>query len=109
MRERAFGRRRSACPSVCEVFDAKTVDGALALEAVDTLGLDDLDRKYLRTIRDIYEGGPVGLDAIAATMGDDSDTLEDVVEPYLLRIGFVARTRQGRKLTVQAGEYLAAR
>ncbi len=90
-------------------FDAKTVDGALALEAVDTLGLDDLDRKYLRTIRDIYEGGPVGLDAIAATMGDDSDTLEDVVEPYLLRIGFVARTRQGRKLTVQAGEYLAAR
>lgn len=84
-------------------FDEETVDRALTLEAVDRLGLDDLDRKYLRTIREVYEGGPVGLEAIAATMGDDGDTLEDVVEPYLLRIGFVARTRQGRKLT-GAGE-----
>jgi Holliday junction DNA helicase RuvB len=83
---------------------AATVDAAMRLESVDTLGLDDLDRKYLRTIRDVYEGGPVGLDAIAATMGDDSDTLEDLVEPYLLRMGFVARTRQGRKLTTSGAE-----
>ncbi|MDZ4829040.1 MAG: Holliday junction branch migration DNA helicase RuvB [Phycisphaerae bacterium] len=89
-------------------LDPQTVDAALKLEAIDQLGLDDLDRKYMRIIRDIYEGGPVGLDAIAATMGDDSDTLEDVVEPYLLRVGFVARTRQGRKLTAQGIEYLSS-
>ncbi len=90
-------------------LDAAVVDAALTLEGVDHLGLDELDRKYLRTIQTTYEGGPVGLEAIAATMGDDGDTLEDVIEPYLLRIGFVARTRQGRKLTGQANEYLARR
>lgn len=90
-------------------LDPATIDGALRLEAIDPLGLDELDRKYLRTIRDVYEGGPVGLDAIAATMGDDADTLEDLVEPYLLRIGFVARTRAGRKLTSAADDYLNAR
>ncbi|MFO0827408.1 MAG: Holliday junction branch migration DNA helicase RuvB [Phycisphaerales bacterium] len=88
-------------------LDETVVDGALKLEAIDGLGLDELDRKYLRIVRDVYEGGPVGLDAIAATMGDDSDTLEDLVEPYLLRVGFVARTRQGRKLTSAGVDYLA--
>ncbi len=88
-------------------LDAGIVDAALKLEGVDPLGLDELDRKYLRTIQDIYEGGPVGLEAVAATMGDDGDTLEDVIEPFLLRIGFVARTRQGRKLTAAAIEYLS--
>lgn len=83
------------------------VDEALRLEGVDALGLDDLDRKYLRTIAGTYEGGPVGLEAVAATMGDDAGTLEDVVEPYLLQIGFLARTRQGRRLTAAAGDYLA--
>jgi len=72
---------------------------ALELEGVDELGLDDLDRKYLKTILRTYGGGPVGLDAVAATMGEDAGTLEDVVEPYLLQVGFVARTRQGRRLT----------
>ncbi len=75
---------------------------ALQLEGVDGLGLDELDRKYLRTIADTYSGGPVGLEAIAATMGDDASTLEDVVEPYLLQIGYLARTRQGRCLTSRA-------
>ena len=79
---------------------------ALLLEGVDERGLDELDRKYLRTIADTYSGGPVGLEAIAATMGDDASTLEDVVEPYLLQIGFLARTRQGRCLTAQACEVL---
>jgi Holliday junction DNA helicase RuvB len=90
-------------------LDRTTVEAALELEGVDAIGLDELDRKYLRTIADTYEGGPVGVEAIAATMGDDGDTLEDVVEPYLLRIGFVARTRQGRKLTGAGSEYLGAR
>ncbi|MHC5027936.1 MAG: Holliday junction branch migration DNA helicase RuvB [Planctomycetota bacterium] len=80
--------------------DEDIVTEALALEGVDGLGLDDLDRAYLQTIARVYEGGPVGLEAIAATMGEDAGTLEDVVEPYLLQIGFLARTRQGRELTL---------
>jgi Holliday junction DNA helicase RuvB len=79
--------------------DAKVVADALRLEGIDDRGLDDLDRKYLRAIADIYRGGPVGLEAIAATLAEDAGTLEDVVEPYLLQIGFLARTRQGRRLT----------
>ena len=86
--------------------DASVVTDALALEGVDDEGLDELDRKYLRTIFDTYGCGPVGLEAIAATMGDDATTLEDVVEPYLLQKGFLARTRQGRCLTPRAGEHL---
>ncbi len=82
------------------------VDDALKLEGVDGLGLDDLDRKYLRVIGEVYEGGPVGLEAVAATLGEDAGTLEDVVEPYLLQIGFVARTRKGRQLTRAGAEFM---
>lgn len=82
------------------------VDDALRLEGVDALGLDELDRSYLRVIATTYSGGPVGLEAIAATMNEDSGTLEDVVEPYLLQIGFLARTRRGRELTRLACEHL---
>lgn len=77
----------------------QTAEEALALEGVDALGLDELDRKYLRAIAMVYDGGPVGLDAIAATMSEDTGTLEDVVEPFLLQIGYLARTRRGRALT----------
>jgi Holliday junction DNA helicase RuvB len=66
------------------------------MEGVDELGLDDLDRKYLRTIMDYYKGGPVGIEAIAATLNEESETLEDLVEPYLLKIGFLQRTSRGR-------------
>ena len=82
------------------------LDQALALEGIDRLGLDELDRAYLRCVATTYEGGPVGLDAIAATMNEDRGTLEDVVEPYLLQIGFLARTRQGRALTRLACDHL---
>ena len=82
------------------------VEAALKLEGVDDLGLDDLDRKYLDVIVKVYKGGPVGLEAIAATLGEDADTLEDMVEPYLLQIGFLARTRKGRQLTHTAAEHL---
>ncbi|MSR28436.1 MAG: Holliday junction branch migration DNA helicase RuvB [Phycisphaerales bacterium] len=78
---------------------APTVEAALHLEAIDSLGLDALDRTYLKTLGTTYEGGPVGVEAMAASIGEDSGTLEDVVEPYLLQIGFVARTRQGRRIT----------
>ncbi len=84
----------------------ESVAKALALEGVDALGLDELDRKYLRVIAQTYGGGPVGLEAIAATLADDAATLEDAIEPYLLQIGFLARTRQGRCLTKAACEYL---
>ena len=79
--------------------DRAVVTDALRLEGIDERGLDELDRKYMRAIAEIYGGGPVGLEAIAATLAEDSDTLEDLVEPYLLQIGFLARTRQGRRLT----------
>ncbi|GIW74538.1 MAG: Holliday junction ATP-dependent DNA helicase RuvB [Phycisphaerales bacterium] len=75
------------------------VDQALGLEGVDALGLDELDRAYLRTIATTYHGGPVGLEALAATMNEDPGTLEDMVEPFLLKLGFVARHRRGRELT----------
>lgn len=77
----------------------EVVNNALALEGIDETGLDQLDRMYLQTLETVYEGGPVGVEAVAATMGEDAGTLEDVVEPYLLQIGLLARTRQGRKLT----------
>ncbi len=79
-----------------------------ALEAlgVDEQGLDDLDRKYLRALIDYYQGGPAGVNALAATLGEDSDTLEDVVEPYLLKIGFVIRTPRGRMATKRAYAHL---
>jgi len=82
------------------------VAASLALEGVDELGLDELDRAYLRCIGTTYAGGPVGLEAVAATMNEDSGTLEDVVEPYVLQIGFLARTRRGRALTRAGCEYL---
>jgi Holliday junction DNA helicase RuvB len=82
-----------------ETITTMLADEALKLEGVDEQGLDELDRAYLRIIRDVYDGGPAGLEAIAATLGEDAGTLEDVVEPYLLQIGMLARTRQGRQLT----------
>lgn len=85
------------------------VDEALTLEGVDALGLDEMDRKYLRCIAETYEGGPVGLEAVAATLGDDSGTLEQAVEPYLLQLGFLARTRKGRQLTRAGAEHLGVR
>lgn len=88
------------------VIRPDTVAAALKLEGVDDQGLDELDRAYLRTIAKVYAGGPVGLDAAAATLNEDAGTLEDVVEPYLLKLGFLARTRRGRQLTPEAFAHL---
>ncbi len=79
---------------------------ALELAGIDDRGLDEQDRQFLRTIIDVYEGGPVGVDAVAATMGEERDTLEDVIEPYLLQNAFITRTRQGRRATKLAYEHL---
>ncbi len=83
-----------------------TVDAALKLEGIDELGLDELDRQFLRVMIETYRGGPVGIEAMAATLGEEVDTLVDVVEPFLLQMGFLARTRRGRLATVKAYEHL---
>ncbi len=75
------------------------VEKALEVQRIDALGLDDLDRAFLSALINTYTGGPAGIEAIAATMGQERDTLEDMVEPFLLQIGFVTRTRQGRCAT----------
>jgi Holliday junction DNA helicase RuvB len=80
-------------------IDLSVVNEALQLEGIDSAGLDTLDRSYLETLSTVYEGGPVGVEAIAATMGEDAGTLQDVVEPFLLQAGYLSRTRQGRKIT----------
>jgi holliday junction DNA helicase RuvB len=84
----------------------KTVQAALALEGVDNKGLTHLDRRYLTTIIEFYKGGPVGIEAIAATLQEETDTLVDVVEPYLLKIGMITRTSSGRKASESSYEHL---
>ena len=73
---------------------------------IDPLGLDAVDRKILLTIMDTFQGGPVGIQTIAATIGEDIDTLETVYEPFLLQIGFLARTPRGRVATPLAYQHL---
>jgi len=88
------------------VINKNTVQEALALEGVDNKGLTNLDRRYIKTIIDFYKGGPVGIEAIAATLQEESDTLVDVVEPFLLKIGFIVRTSSGRKASEAAYRHL---
>jgi Holliday junction DNA helicase RuvB len=73
---------------------------------VDAFGLDHLDRKLLTTIIEVYNGGPVGLKALAASLGEDRGTLEDINEPYLLQIGLLQRTPRGRMVTPKAHRHL---
>jgi holliday junction DNA helicase RuvB len=82
-----------------------TVDvahSALGLEGVDDHGLDELDRSFLRTIIDHYQGGPVGVEALSATLNEEVDTLVDMVEPFLLKEGFISRTKTGRRANESA-------
>lgn len=79
---------------------------ALQLIQVDPLGLDQIDHKMLQSIVSHFKGGPVGLDTIAATIGEESQTIEDVYEPYLLQIGFLQRTPRGRMVTALAYKHL---
>ena len=80
----------------------QSVQAALELEGIDKLGLTSLDRQYIKTIIDFYKGGPVGIEAIAATLQEETDTLVDVVEPYLLKKGMIIRTSSGRKASKAA-------
>ena len=85
---------------------AKVADEALDLLEIDKLGLDSIDRRMLQSIIENFAGGPVGLETLAATIGEESVTLEDVYEPYLLQIGFLSRTPRGRCVTPRAYHHL---
>ena len=84
------------------VIDKETADRALKLLEIDDMGLDEIDKKMMLTIINKFDGGPVGLDTLAASIGEDSGTSEDVYEPYLLKIGFINRTPRGRVATKSA-------
>ena len=87
-------------------IDAKIACYALDRLEIDELGLDNIDRMMLKAIIDCYDGGPVGLETLAATIGEEAVTLEDVYEPYLMQIGFLSRTPRGRCVTRLAYEHL---
>ncbi len=88
------------------IITKEIADKALTMLEVDHLGLDNIDRRMLTTIIKFYDGGPVGLETLAATIGEESITLEDVYEPYLMQIGFLSRTPRGRCVTHLAYEHL---
>ncbi len=87
-------------------IDAAIANYALTKLEIDGLGLDNTDRRMLKTIIDFYDGGPVGLETLAATVGEEAVTLEDVYEPYLMQIGYLSRTPRGRCVTRLAYEHL---
>jgi Holliday junction DNA helicase RuvB len=115
--ERSRGTPRIANRLLRRVRDYATVraDGfintdiafkSLEMEGIDSKGLDELDRKFLRVIVDYYNGGPVGIEAVAATLLEEVNTLEELVEPYLLKIGFVMRTKRGRTVGAEAYKHM---
>ena len=107
-----------ACATTCVVHgsspvepveaDAATVDAALDLYDVDSIGLDRLDRAVLDALVRRFRGGPVGLSTLAVAVGEEPETIESVVEPYLVRIGFMGRTPRGRIATPEAYAHLGA-
>lgn len=83
------------------------VNSALELMDIDELGLDSMDRKILTVMKEFYQGGPVGIDALSATLGEDKQTIEEVYEPYLLKKGLILRTPRGRVLSEQANQHIS--
>jgi Holliday junction DNA helicase RuvB len=81
-----------------DTIDAESADRALSRLEIDSLGLDAMDRRYLTMIADLYGGGPVGVETLAAGLSEPRDTIEDVIEPYLIQLGLIARTARGRCL-----------
>jgi Holliday junction DNA helicase RuvB len=89
-----------------KVIDAVVADKALRMLEVDNEGLDALDHRYLACIVKTYDGGPVGIETIAAALSEPRDALEEIVEPYLLQQGFIGRTPRGRVVTLKAYRHL---
>jgi Holliday junction DNA helicase RuvB len=98
VRDYAQVHNKPLTPEVC--------DEACRLFGIDTLGLTKDDRRYLETLRDAFKGGPAGVRALASALHEDSETLENLYEPYLLRLGFIERSSRGRMLTQKGKEYL---
>ena len=90
-------------------IDIELAKKALEAEGIDSIGLDSLDRKMLKVIIEYYSGGPVGIEALGATLNEEIDTLADMVEPYLLKIGFLQRTRRGRMVSNDACKHLGVK
>lgn len=88
------------------IVDARVADAALLRLEVDALGLDSMDRRYLTMIADVYRGGPVGVETLAAGLSEPRDTIEEVIEPYLIQLGLVARTTRGRCLNTRGWTHL---
>jgi holliday junction DNA helicase RuvB len=86
--------------------ELKEVQAALGLLDIDDLGLDSMDRKILNVMKNYYQGGPVGIEALAATLGEDKQTIEEVYEPYLLKEGLILRTPRGRTLSEKATKHI---
>jgi len=98
--------RDFAHASGAATIDAKTADTALDRLEIDALGLDAMDRRYLTMIADIYRGGPVGIETLAAGLSEPRDTVEDVIEPFLIQLGLIARTARGRCLNGRGWTHL---
>ena len=81
------------------MIDSETIKTTLHQLHIDEIGLDEIDREYMTSIIKNYAGGPVGIDNLSAILSEPSDTIEDVIEPYLMQIGFVQRTPRGRVIT----------
>lgn len=92
-----------------KVIDEKAARAALVMLGIDELGLESTDRSILRVINDTFSGGPVGVKAIAAAVAEEEETIEEVYEPYLMQIGFLARTARGRVITASARQHLNLR
>ena len=88
------------------ILDKKSVDGILEILGVDATGLDELDRNILKAIINVYNGGPVGIETLSLLLGEDKRTIEEVYEPYLVKIGFIKRTQRGRVVTEHAYNHL---
>jgi holliday junction DNA helicase RuvB len=117
MARRARGTPRVAMRLLRRIRDFAAVEGLTSIDAgaadrallrldVDGRGLDGMDRRYLRCIAENYAGGPVGVETVAAALGDERDVIEEVIEPYLIQEGFVQRTPRGRMLTRIAFRHL---
>jgi Holliday junction DNA helicase RuvB len=89
-----------------DLVDAEVADRALSRLEIDALGLDAMDRRYLMMIADLYGGGPVGVETLAAGLSEPRDTIEDVIEPYLIQLGLIARTARGRCLNGRGWTHL---
>ena len=89
-----------------KTVEMKEVQAALSLLDIDDLGLDSVDRKILSVMKNYYQGGPVGIEALSATLGEDKQTIEDVYEPYLLKEGLILRTPRGRTLSEKAIKHI---